>query len=548
MRAERPAAAIELGLAITLEGAQPHLHEWLAFHREVGVGHFYFYDTGLTTDRLALLQARDDCTVIPWPPRQLAQAFHHARRMTARRVSWLILLDDTHYVYAFDRPLPELLSDYNQLPALTIRATLFGTYGGAPVAGSTVLETLQERAQAVNGTAQTVLERTTSQALCWNQRFDVASWFGRWLYRSVVRAAHTFVGAQLNQYLLRPPASDEGLQLAATDANAPLCDVLTSRGPLDLSAAHYVAPLRRRLGLEPRVADELPSLPLGPLTAVQQFSAAQSGQPREIVVLGMQHGGVPAVMQWLLGGISGRWVYLHNQRAGAPVFRAERAVADCSGVDRSTLVRLNDAAQRRSFDGTIVHSYLDEAPGRLAEALRQQPPLVGRPSQRTVLLIVRDLPNLYAVRRFRTLRRDWMGQLPVVPPHDAVLRRRWMELVATLYGGGPQLPQLVTIHTAQFLTDAGYRQARAEQLGLTGNPPLTARSSSLFDAPPNEEERAELLLGTSALDRWRAKQDNAGYRAFFQDDRLVPFMQAFADGIPALIEALDGIGPPIHPS
>jgi hypothetical protein len=107
----------------------PYVEEWIAFHETVGVEHFYVYDNGSTDETVELLD-RPNVTVIDWPGdlRQLEAYGDALSRFAQSR--WLAFLDIDEFLFSVDYvPLPTVLRDYHDQPALGVCWATFGTSG-----------------------------------------------------------------------------------------------------------------------------------------------------------------------------------------------------------------------------------------------------------------------------------------------------------------------------------------------------------------------------------------------------------------------------------
>jgi hypothetical protein len=517
-------------IAARLAGSQPFLAEWLTFHRSNGIEHFYIFDAGLAGDRLSLLSARSDCTVVTWlDPRR--DIFLRAQQLTAASTDWLIVLQDTHFLYGLDQPLSALLPAYAGYPALAVHAVLFGSYTLEPPAGVPLTEHSIERAEAVSGAAERELQRLRGTALIWNQRFELRRPFATLARGYLRRAALLLGGVQLNQYLIAPAQREDGLQVTT---GRPLpTELLMSRGPFDDSASVYSPAVRKALGLRGTARQTaVVSAPAAALPAAENRPA-----PRELVVVGMQHGGVQPVVRWLLSGLAGRWVYLHNQAPGRPVFRNERAAAATEGVSAEQLQQLAQPAARRAFDGVLIHSYLDVAAAETAAAL-QSGPLLGPSARRLVLTVVRDPINLYAARLQRARRRGWRGQLPAQSDGGDRLRRCWISHAAELLRAERTLPQCLPLHVGRFLTDADYRRDLAALIGIAAEP-AQAWQGQLLQLPQNEEDSVERLLGGDWQTRWHGLEADREYLAFFDDAELLQLQAEYIAQCPPLAVAVE---------
>ena len=111
-----------------------YLREWIAFHRLVGVEHFYLYDNGSTDDsRQAVAEAAPAAaiTLLDWPPHPgQIPAYDHCLRHHGRDSRWLAFLDIDEFMFS-----PEvddfrvLLRDYEAHPGLAMTWVEFGASG-----------------------------------------------------------------------------------------------------------------------------------------------------------------------------------------------------------------------------------------------------------------------------------------------------------------------------------------------------------------------------------------------------------------------------------
>src|SRR5438309_11534779 len=111
-----------------------YLREWIEFHRLVGVERFFLYDNESTDDHLEVLgpYIEDGMVVLhQWPmrPGQLP-AYNHCLAKHGDESRWIAFLDLDEFLFSPTlRPLPELLAEYEQHPAVVVNWMMFGTSG-----------------------------------------------------------------------------------------------------------------------------------------------------------------------------------------------------------------------------------------------------------------------------------------------------------------------------------------------------------------------------------------------------------------------------------
>jgi hypothetical protein len=113
----------------------PFLREWIEFHRLVGVERFFLYDNGSTDAHLEVLAPylEDGVVVIhDWPSRDKPQepAYDDCLQRHGPESRWIAFIDLDEYLFSPTyKPLPEILVDYEQHPAVVANWVMFGTSG-----------------------------------------------------------------------------------------------------------------------------------------------------------------------------------------------------------------------------------------------------------------------------------------------------------------------------------------------------------------------------------------------------------------------------------
>ena len=130
-----------LSIATIIRNEAPYLAEWLEFHRMLGVEHVYLYDNDSIDDSSAVIShfAQDDfVTVTPWPfpwnktgePAGQHRAFAHALSTFGGGWRWMAMIDVDEFLFPVaGDSLVSTLSAYEDLPALAIPWTMFGSSG-----------------------------------------------------------------------------------------------------------------------------------------------------------------------------------------------------------------------------------------------------------------------------------------------------------------------------------------------------------------------------------------------------------------------------------
>jgi hypothetical protein len=111
-----------------------YLREWLEFHRLMGIERFYLYDNGSTDEHLDVLGPYlADGTVtlheMEFFPPQYA-AYRHCIKEHWHESRWIAFIDIDEFLFSpSGLPLPEVLAEYEEAPAVGVNSVVFGTSG-----------------------------------------------------------------------------------------------------------------------------------------------------------------------------------------------------------------------------------------------------------------------------------------------------------------------------------------------------------------------------------------------------------------------------------
>lgn len=122
-----------------------NLKEWIDYHRELGVDHFYLYDTGSRDAYQTLLKPylkEQIVTLVHWPSELCRQcercdvccfalsmqipAYENAVNFVAREeTEWLVFLDINEYLVCAEGTIPELLEKYGNYAGIALSSYFF---------------------------------------------------------------------------------------------------------------------------------------------------------------------------------------------------------------------------------------------------------------------------------------------------------------------------------------------------------------------------------------------------------------------------------------
>ncbi len=110
------------------------LKEWISYHLEIGVDHFYLYNNNSTDDYKAIITPYIDngvVTLIDWPFQQAQiAAYKHCFENYRNESNWISFLDADEFVCLIKHDnIAKWLKKYVRFPSVTIYWKMFGTGG-----------------------------------------------------------------------------------------------------------------------------------------------------------------------------------------------------------------------------------------------------------------------------------------------------------------------------------------------------------------------------------------------------------------------------------
>jgi Glycosyltransferase family 92/Glycosyl transferase family 2 len=134
---EAGAAPATVGVVAIVKGEEPFIDEWLAYHRIIGVEHFYLYDNHPSLPLRGLLERhRDYVTVIDWPgehehlPGRNKQTKAYTHSLGRVSQSWVAFIDGDEFIALRKHAsLPEFLAEFEDEGAVYLSWHLFGPNG-----------------------------------------------------------------------------------------------------------------------------------------------------------------------------------------------------------------------------------------------------------------------------------------------------------------------------------------------------------------------------------------------------------------------------------
>lgn len=165
-----------LSLCAIMKNEARYIREWLLFHLEVGVEHFYLYDNGVVCGTGDAVRSAPDlakhCTIVNWPAMTSQfDAYLHCIREFQHESRWISFIDIDEFLFASTHDnLNEVLIDYETFPAVAVSWLMFGTSGVYERPPGLVTETFIKRGDTslVNHGRQNIYGRDDKgQPLYW---------------------------------------------------------------------------------------------------------------------------------------------------------------------------------------------------------------------------------------------------------------------------------------------------------------------------------------------------------------------------------------------
>ena len=120
-----------------LKGEEPFIDEWIAYHRIIGVDHFFLYDNDPQGPLRHLLEPYAEyVTVIDWPgtheelPGRNTQTKAYEDSLRRIRHTWVAFIDGDEFIVLRQHPnLPQFLAGFDDVGAVLLTWHLFGHNG-----------------------------------------------------------------------------------------------------------------------------------------------------------------------------------------------------------------------------------------------------------------------------------------------------------------------------------------------------------------------------------------------------------------------------------
>jgi Glycosyltransferase family 92 len=129
---------VRLAICAIFKDEASYLAEWVTFHRLMGVDRFYLYDNDSSDDWREVLAPELGAGIVratAWPGGPIQggvqrTAYSDCIRRHRRDTRWIAFIDIDEFLFSpLGRPLPDVLRDFDRVPAVVVNWRNFGTGG-----------------------------------------------------------------------------------------------------------------------------------------------------------------------------------------------------------------------------------------------------------------------------------------------------------------------------------------------------------------------------------------------------------------------------------
>ena len=144
-----------LSICAVFRDEGPYLREWVEFHRLVGVERFYLYNNKSIDDyqeQLAPYVEEGLVVLHEWPdwPAQM-QCYEDCLKRYREESRWIAFLDLDEFLFSpTGRPVPEVLTEFEQWPGVGVNTAVFGSNGHETRPPGLVMESYTARTDDPN--------------------------------------------------------------------------------------------------------------------------------------------------------------------------------------------------------------------------------------------------------------------------------------------------------------------------------------------------------------------------------------------------------------
>jgi hypothetical protein len=140
-----------LSIAAIYRNEARYLREWIEFHRLVGIERFFLYNNESTDDHMEVLAPYIADGTVVWedfPGLRVEQlrCYQHCLETHRHDARWIAFIDVDEFLFSpTERPVPEILPEYEEFPGVAVNCLVFGTSGHQSPPPGLVIENYTRR-------------------------------------------------------------------------------------------------------------------------------------------------------------------------------------------------------------------------------------------------------------------------------------------------------------------------------------------------------------------------------------------------------------------
>jgi Glycosyltransferase family 92 len=162
-----------LAICAVYRDEAPYLREWIEFHRLVGVERFYLFNNLSVDNHREVLAPYVEAGIVAltdWPvrPAQI-QCYDQCLKDYRDEARWIAFIDLDEFLFSpTERPVAEILEEFEQWPGVGANWAVFGSAGHATPPAGLVIESYTRRTgdDAINCHIKSIVDPRRVRAFC----------------------------------------------------------------------------------------------------------------------------------------------------------------------------------------------------------------------------------------------------------------------------------------------------------------------------------------------------------------------------------------------
>jgi len=117
-----------LSICLITKNSHDYIQEWIEYHLKIGIDHIYIYDDGSEPPlNINNSQVTYEYQNIPKP--SMMVTYQKCIDKYKSETYWMAFIDDDEFIFPKQKPIKELLKDYEEYGAMVVSWCVFGSSG-----------------------------------------------------------------------------------------------------------------------------------------------------------------------------------------------------------------------------------------------------------------------------------------------------------------------------------------------------------------------------------------------------------------------------------